>query len=155
MKKRRTRRVPLCGGRKASAFHDKQTSRNREVRPFVGLLTDMSRRRRASAHPSPSQPLASDLLSQKKNVLHAYSTAAGKPAPCPGFSPGSLVQRNKLACLRRGRASATKVGAVCGFQWVHHNTGQRGCQFLLSPSFPVFSKLFRQAAPPMRCRLPE
>ena len=135
---------PSCGVGKAGAFHDKQTSRNREVHPFVGLLTDMFRRRRASAHPSPSQPLASDLLSQKKDALHAYSTAAGKPAPCPGFSPGSLVQPNKIACLRRGRASATKVGAVCGFQCDHHNPRR---QSLSIPTLLCFLKKFRPAAP--------
>ncbi len=45
---------------------------------FVGLLTDMFRRLPASVHPSPSQPFANDLLSQKKDVLHTYSTMQKK-----------------------------------------------------------------------------
>ena len=62
---------------------------------FVGLLTYMFR--------GFSQRLflafsgfPNDLLSQKRNKLHAYSTV-GIP-PCSGFAPDSLVQQNKNAC---------------------------------------------------------
>ena len=45
--------------------------------------------------------------------------------PCSGLSPDSLVQQNKIACLnKRGRAIATKAGAICNFS----GTGKTVCQ---------------------------
>ena len=108
----------------AACMAGKPPLRPGDTARFVGLLTRMFRRtirqRRLFAFPAPDS--ASDPLSQKKSPLHTYSTAAQlfekAVLPCSGFSPDSLVQQNKNACpvQRRGRAFATKAGAICCFQ---------------------------------------
>ena len=67
--------------------------------PFVGLLTGMFRGRTLTAPPSPSQPSPVTRFREKRTALHAYSTAGNDVPPCPGFSPGSLVQRTRMRVL--------------------------------------------------------
>jgi len=69
----------------------------------------MFRRLSANARPSPSHsdfPPDSDLLSQKRDALHAYSYETAKAVPCSGLSPDSLVQQNKNACSSQKRQVA-------------------------------------------------
>lgn len=83
---------------------------------FVGLLTDMFRRLPASVHPSPSQLFANDLLSQKKDALHTYSTMQEKPLHrVQVFHLIPLFSRTRLRVSPKrgkGRAIATKIGAI-------------------------------------------
>ena len=83
---------------------------------FVGLLTDMFRRLPANAHPSPSQFFTNDLLSQKKDALHTYSTIQQKSLHrVQVFHLIPLFSRTRLRVSPqkgRGRAIATKIGAI-------------------------------------------
>lgn len=103
---------------------------------LVGLLTDVSRRAFARhrvpvAFPAKPITAASDLLSQKTDMLHNHSYRIARclsfrlgtgSKTCPGFSPDSLVQRNKDACpvrfLGAGSRICHKSRIIYSIDWV-------------------------------------